>query len=60
MFKLEITRLQLAEKVFNWKKATMDDVAKQLHSSIDELKELSDDDFIGMLFLYSNIYCEVS
>lgn len=60
MFKLETTRLQVAEKVFNWKKATLDDVAKRLDTTIEELDFLNDNDYLCLLFMYSYNVSEVS
>ena len=60
MFKLETRRLEIAEKVFNWKKATFRDVAKELETTEDELNLLSDNDYVSLLFLYSGSVGEVS
>jgi len=60
MFQLDTTRLEVAEKVFNWKKATLDDVAKQLDTTIEELDYLDDNDFLSLLFMYSQSVSEVS
>lgn len=52
----EDSRLSIAEKVFNWKKATMEDVAKELDTTENELKELKDEEFLDLLFCYVHNY----
>lgn len=48
----EDSRLGIAEKVFNWKKATYKDVARELQTTEEELNELKDEEFLDLLFCY--------
>lgn len=56
MFKLENedSRLNIAAKLFGWKKATFKDVAFELQTSEKELLEYSDEDYLELMFYYAN------
>jgi hypothetical protein len=60
MYKLNTSRLEIASKVFGWKKATENDLLKKIDSTKEEMLQLNDEEFIEILFLYKNDYCEVS
>ena len=50
----EDSRLNIAEKIFGWKKATMHDVARELQTTEKELAEVSDNDYLELMFFASN------
>lgn len=55
MFALNKTeRLEIASKIFGWKKAEMRDVARELDTSEEELLGFSDEEFLDVLMYYSD------
>ena len=56
MYKLEKedSRLNIASKVFGWKKATMKDVARELKVSEEELEECSDKEYLEIMMYFAN------
>ena len=56
MFKLEKedSRLNIAAKIFGWKKATFSDVARELKTTEKELLEYSDEVYLEVMFYYAN------
>ena len=49
-----MSRLEIACLVFNWKKATWQDLSRELEAPIEELKAYSDVDFLEIICYYAN------
>lgn len=56
MFKLENedSRLNIAAKIFGWKKATFSDVARELQTTEEELLGYNDEEYLDLMFYYAN------
>ena len=56
MFKLENedSRLNIASKIFGWKKANFSDVARELNTTEKELGELTDEEYLEVMFYYAD------
>jgi hypothetical protein len=49
-----MNRLEIASKILGWKKATWQDLIRELESSNEELLGYSDVEFIEVLCYYAN------
>jgi len=56
MFKLEKedSRLNIASKIFGWKKAEFRDVARELQTTEEQLLAFTDDEYLEVMFMYAD------
>ena len=56
MFKLENedSRLNIASKIFGWKKAEFSDVARELKTTEEELLSFTDAEYLDIMFMYAD------